>query len=522
MGISASPSNSAKKRRRPRTALAQLELKTESDTRSSPRSSPSSATTASLPSPSSFSTPPLSPRDEAILLTRRNTFRFGWGAFGCVATALIGAKLSSFANVEQSGELTPLHRGDGEHASIEIPPRVTTGRVLLRTGEDEPHRQVPKAVQLSTTSGSYLKYVSSLELLGDVFAPRVSSLPSPPSTKAKVVGIDMDIQNGNKCRPMAGWQVEHHPSCLMFHETNLQPSIFNSAQVLASGYYRTVWRINDGAGEKVAIKTLRFPSEERQGKEIAKLQGYGVGFHETVIEQQRTDAIIISRLQKSDHVARMYGYCSTSAMVEFADGGNLRDMVRKGKLTKEMKLELAINATEAVADVHNYNAVGYATIAHTDLNPKQFLLTGGKQLRLNDFNRGILLSWNEEKAEPCPINSGIAWRARYQSPEEHLHSVQSEKIDVFTLGLVLWVILTGRTTPYKGMDQSERRDFVTSGKTLFNVSSPALELASEDPFEAAIAFAISKCWTMSPQERPSARDILYILRNAHDAEHNKA
>ena len=456
-------------------------------------------------------------------------FWFGWAAFGCVTTALIGAKLSSFASVEQRGELTPLHRGDVEqHNSVEIPteihPPVTTGRGLRRIGEDEDEdpKQVPKAVQLSATSDSYLEYVSSIELKRDISAPRVSSLPSPPSTKAKVVGpIDMDIQNDNECRPMADWQVEHHPSCLMFHETNLQPSIFNTAQILASGYYRTVWRINDGTGKEAAIKTLRFPSEKRQWEEIAKLHGYGFGFDETVIQQQRTDAIILSRLQNSDHMARMYGYCSTSAIVEFADGGNLRDMVRKGKLTERMKLELAINATEAVADVHNYNEVGYATIAHTDLNPKQFLLTG-KQLKLNDFNRGILLSWNEGKAEPCPINSGIAWRARFQSPEEHLNSVQSEKIDVFTLGLVLWVILTGRTTPYKGMDQSERRDFVTSGKTLFNVSSPALALASTDPYEAAIASAIFKCWTFSPQERPSARDILSILRNAHDAGPNKA
>ena len=67
------------------------------------------------------------------------------------------------------------------------------------------------------------------------------------------------------------------------------------------------------------------------------------------------------------------------------------------------------------------------------------------------------------------------------------------------------------------MDQSERRHFVTSGGTLFNVSSPAIELASEDPYEAAIATAISKCWTFTPQERPSAKDILSILRNANDA-----
>lgn len=433
MGISASPSNSAKKRRRPEAALgdlAQLELKTESaDTRSSsPRSSPSSTSTPVSPSsPYSFSTPPSSPRGAALILTRRNAFSLGCAAFGCVATALIGAILLSLPNMEQRGELTPLPRSEHED-------------------ENGAPRQVPKAVQLSATSERDLK---SVEVMRDIFAPTVSSssLPSPPSAEMKVVGSkDRDIQKGNKCRPMANWQVDHHPSCLMFHESNLQPSNFDDAQIIASGYYRTVWRINDGTGKNVAIKTLRFPSEERQGEEIAKLQGYGVGFDETVIQQQRTDAIILSQLQNSDHVARMYGYCSTSAMVEFADGGNLRDMVRKGKLTKKRKLELAINATEAVADVHNYNAAGYATIAHTDLNPKQFLLTGGS-LRLNDFNRGILLSWNEEKAEPCPIHSGIAWRARYQSPEEHLNSAQSEKIDIFTLGLVLWIVLTGRTTP---------------------------------------------------------------------------
>ena len=431
--------------------------------------------------------------------------------FGCSAAALLATKvLSAFASAEQRGEPTPLHRGDRDvDTSIDIPSAIMTGRGLRRNGQDDVPQQVPIAVQLSATSGNYLQYVSSIEPLRNS-THSISSLPSPPSANA--MGA-VDIQSDNECKAMADWQAEHHPSCLMFHETDLQPSNLNNAQILASGYYRTVWRLNDDTDKKVAVKTLRFPSKDRQRKTIAQLSGYGVGFDATIIQQQRTDSIIMSRLQFSDHVAKMYGYCSTSAMVEFADGGNLRDLVRKGKLTKKKKLELAIQASEALADVHNTNAEGYATISHTDINPKQFLFTGGR-LKLNDFNRGILISWNGKKEEPCPIKSGIAWRALYQSPEEHLKSAQSEKIDIFTLGLVLWVILTGRD-PYRGMDQSERRDFVSSGKTLFNVSSPAVELASEHPYEAAIVAAISKCWTFKPQERPSAKDILERLRRAN-------
>ena len=243
----------------------------------------------------------------------------------------------------------------------------------------------------------------------------------PPSKRRVRYWIDHGVsvhdpveKRPDNCVAMAEWQDAHHPSCLLFHEIDL--NAFENErhqkqlQIVGSGFYRSVWRIREYDGTPRALKTLRFPS-------FGKLElprGYRVDFDPQTIEQQRIDAVVMEQLSASPYIANIYGYCSTSALVEYADGGNLLDSYKQRNLTKNERLHVAYNVAAAVAETHHTNDEGYATIAHTDLNPKQFLLLNGTY-KLNDFNRAKLLSWNTKTNQPCPIDSGISWRAVRQT-----------------------------------------------------------------------------------------------------------
>lgn len=64
---------------------------------------------------------------------------------------------------------------------------------------------------------------------------------------------------------------------------------------------------------------------------------------------------------------------------------------------------LADEATQAamgLADAHNIDKEGQASMAHTDITPGQYILIDG-WYKLNDFNRARFLRWSKKKNKPC-------------------------------------------------------------------------------------------------------------------------
>jgi len=319
------------------------------------------------------------------------------------------------------------------------------------------------------------------------------------------------------CVAMAEWQDAHHPSCLLFHEIDLNHFTHHDEEqlrIVGSGFYRSVWMMKEYDGSKRALKTLRYRSsrEEKRVADTLQKKSYHVDFNPQTMEQQRIDAVVMEELSLSPYIADIYGYCSTSALVEYSNGGDLQKSLNLSYARKKQRLEMAVNVAAAVADTHHVNADGYATIAHTDLNPSQFLRLG-KRYKLNDFNRAKLLSWNKRTNTPCPIASGISWRARYQSPEEHLRKPQSEKLDVFTMGMVLYNILTNNENSlFPNMSAETRHAYVKRGGTP-KITDKSI-LKSKHPFNLIMRKALKKCWILDPKKRASAQEIADMLQGA--------
>lgn len=271
-------------------------------------------------------------------------------------------------------------------------------------------RKGPNMVQLTRNDVYTLK-----TLLPVNTDPPASKRPVRYSVNHGVSAHNPIEQRPDNCVAMEEWQDAHHPSCLLFHEIDLNK--FTNARneeqlrIVGSGFYRSVWMVHEYDGMPIALKALRYrsPREEETNLELLQKKSYQVDFNPQTIEQQHIDALVMEQLSASPYIADIYGYCSTSALVEYANGGNLLHSYEK-TATKTERLNMAYNVAAAVADTHNYNQDGHATIAHTDLNPKQFLLINGTY-KLNGFNRAKLLSWNNKTNKPCPIESGISWRA---------------------------------------------------------------------------------------------------------------
>lgn len=206
-----------------------------------------------------------------------------------------------------------------------------------------------------------------------------------------------------QCKPMHSWQTSHRPNCNLVHEQPLDDEKWG--KFLARGHFRQTFQIYDpGTDLPVAMKTLKSSRE----------------FNANLMESHRVDAVIYERTTASPWIMDIYGYCGYSGLFEYASDGNMADHVLHHQengmdpLSRLEKLSLAIQAASAIASLHSTdNVMGYSAMMHTDIFLNQFVWSGNR-FKLNDFNRGHLLWWDEKEGENCPYvsNHGNAGNAR--------------------------------------------------------------------------------------------------------------
>jgi len=188
------------------------------------------------------------------------------------------------------------------------------------------------------------------------------------------------------------------------------------------------------------------------------------------------------------------------------------------------KLQIAAMTATAVAHVHSvpfdnqhvhvdkldeqYNT--QASIVHYDINPRNVIITPSGRPKLNDFNVAEFLTWDPKKKAAC----GFKGRFRepwWRSPEEMQNGTDdvelTEKVDIYSLGNTLFVLLTG--TEPRGKNNKKRRLKQVSKELAIGLKPafPVKYQESYDPAIVAIRNAIIRCWDADPRRRPSATEI---------------
>ncbi|MDY7093824.1 MAG: serine/threonine-protein kinase [Acidobacteriota bacterium] len=129
-------------------------------------------------------------------------------------------------------------------------------------------------------------------------------------------------------------------------------------------------------------------------------------------------------------------------VLELVDGVPIDLYCDHERLTVRQRLELFLRIAEAVAYAHRN------LVVHRDIKPSNILVTGEGHPKLLDFGIARLLVGSEAEASLTVADHGLRpMTPAYASPEQ----VRSEPVttlsDVYQLGLLLYLLLTGRT-PY--------------------------------------------------------------------------
>lgn len=140
---------------------------------------------------------------------------------------------------------------------------------------------------------------------------------------------------------------------------------------------------------------------------------------------------------------------------EFVDGVTLRECLKGGQLKSSEALEIAAQIARALSKAHDIG------IVHRDIKPENVMLDGEGRVKVLDFglakyvlpsNARDSLSSSTENAYTVP--GVLMGTTRYMSPEQARGLAVDARTDIWSLGIVLYEMLTGHT-PFNGQTASD-------------------------------------------------------------------
>ncbi|MEE6491095.1 hypothetical protein FKM82_016099 [Ascaphus truei] len=272
------------------------------------------------------------------------------------------------------------------------------------------------------------------------------------------------------------------------------------------GCLRPVWNII-GKAYSTDYKLQQQDTWEVPFEEISELQWLGSGAQGAVFlgkfrgeevaikkvrEQKETD---IKHLRKLKHpnVIAFKGVCTQAPcyclIMEYCAQGQLYEVLRAGR---KVTPRLLVDWSSGIASGMNY--LHLHKIIHRDLKSPNVLVTHTDAVRISDFGTSKELS---DKSTKMSFAGTVAWMA----PEVIRNEPVSEKVDIWSFGVLLWELLTGEV-PYKDVDSSA---------IIWGVGSNSLHLPVPSTCPDGFKILMKQSWQSKPRNRPSFRQILMHL-----------
>ena len=193
---------------------------------------------------------------------------------------------------------------------------------------------------------------------------------------------------------------------------------FKIIKELGKGSQGIVYLASDKQLERnVAIKTIQLEKSTPRIKQQLLIEA------RTIAKLQHPN--IITLFEMDEHLGTPY------LVFEYVDGQSLKDYLnKKGKLNAQESINIISPILNAIAYAHKRGVV------HRDLNPTNILITSQDKPRLMDFGIATLLGQRHE--------DGIWGTFKYMSPEQCENENITAPSDIFSLGLILYELISGK------------------------------------------------------------------------------
>lgn len=186
-------------------------------------------------------------------------------------------------------------------------------------------------------------------------------------------------------------------------------------------------------------------------------------------------------------------------VLEYVNGNTLKDIIRqKGRLNYQTAIQITIRILSALQHAHDNG------IIHRDIKPQNVLIHTDGHVKVADF--GIARMTN---AFTISKGDTVVGSVHYSSPEQATGSVVEATSDLYSTGVVMYEMLTGRV-PFVG-----DTPVAVAMQHVQDFPPPITNFAPETP--PAVVAVVMKALEKDPKKRfQSAREMADALMKAKD------
>jgi serine/threonine protein kinase len=263
---------------------------------------------------------------------------------------------------------------------------------------------------------------------------------------------------------------------------SLNEGRFPPGALLAARYRIVAMLGRGGMGEVYRAEDLTL------GQQVAlKFLPEAVATNANAVGRFRNE-VRIARQVSHPNVCRVYDLGEVEGQLflsmEYVDGEDLGSLLRRiGRLPGDKALEIARQLCAGLAAAHGKG------VLHRDLKPSNVMLDSHGQVLLTDFG----LAGLAEQIEGAEVRNGTP---AYMAPEQLAGKEVTVKSDIYSLGLVLYEIFTGKR-PFEANTLAE----LVRARSQTMPASPSTLVRDLDP---VVERVILRCLETNPASRPSS------------------
>ncbi len=198
-------------------------------------------------------------------------------------------------------------------------------------------------------------------------------------------------------------------------------------ELVGTGGMSSVYRAHDRLlSRKVALKVLHL----RYADDVEYVERFR---REARAVASLSHPNIVTVIDRGEHEGREF------IVFEYVEGENLKELIRRGPVPVARAVELVLQVASGLSFAHQQGLV------HRDVKPQNVLLNGDGHAKVTDFGIARALDVQEGMTQ----TGTVLGTSDYIAPEQAQGMDVDEHSDVYSLGVVLYELLTGEV-PFSG------------------------------------------------------------------------
>jgi serine/threonine protein kinase len=275
--------------------------------------------------------------------------------------------------------------------------------------------------------------------------------------------------------------------------------------IIGRGAHGVVYRASLGSGEEYAVKKLIFAEHIRANQNMKReIETIGLVRHRNLIRLERF-------WRRKEDGLMLYQYMPNGSLHDVLHRGNQGEAV----LDWSARFNIALGISHGLAYLHHDC---HPPIIHRDIKPENILMDSDMEPHIGDFGLARILD------DSTVSTATVTGTTGYIAPENAYKTVRSKESDVYSYGVVLLELVTGK----RALDRSFPEDinivswvrsvlssYEDEDDTAGPIVDPKLvdELLDTKLREQAIQVTdlALRCTDKRPENRPSMRDVVKDL-----------